>query len=148
MNIEVLPKANSKLIYTIFIEEEPWVDFHTKIFGKTFKIPSCSSLADFENYFFSLEYTKAKKYVLDRLSQRNYPSMQLEQLLSKCFVSKSNINKILNEFIQQGYINDQEWIERFVEGQVRKGISPKGILYKLMNKGLKSFEGKSRANTC
>ncbi len=136
MKISCLPKKGDRFIWTVYLDDEPWIDFHTKIFGTAPLLPSCETLEQFREMFIALEYTKAKKYAMDRLAMRSYPSAQLQKLLERNLISSNNIQKILLEFKKQGYLNDEEWIERFVKGQILRHNGPQMIIYKLMSKGI------------
>lgn len=144
MKITCLPKEGRRFVLTIYIDEAPWIDVHTKIFGHNISLPVCETLEDLHAKFIALEYAKTKKYALDRLALRSYPSAQLKKLLKKNLVSQETIQKILQEVTRLGYVNDEEWIERFVKGQARRHIGPQMIVYKLMNKGISH----KQANDC
>lgn len=121
---------------TVYIDDDPWRDLHTKIFGRKVALPVCDSVANFQEKFIALEYAKAKKYALDRLAMRSYPSAQLQKLLQRNLVSTETIKKVLQEFASLGYLNDEEWIERFVKAQQGRHMGPQMIICKLMNKGI------------
>lgn len=136
MKIVALPKEGRRFVWTIFIDDEPWVDTHTKIFGNSPNFPICETLEQFKEKFFALEYAKAKKYAMDRLAARSYPSVQLQKLLARNLVSSATIQKLVLEFTRLGYLNDDEWIDRFVKGQASRNIGKQKIVYKLASKGI------------
>jgi regulatory protein len=136
VKITLLPKENKRLILTIYVEEEPWLDIHTKIFGRNLSLPSCDSLDQLQESFLTLEYSKAKKYALACLAMRSYPSSQLQKLLERNLVSSLTIQKILQEFSRLGYLNDREWIEGFIKAQMRRHTGAQAIVAKLMHKGI------------
>lgn len=140
MKITTLPKPGRRFIRTIYVDDEPWIDVHTKIFGFNVMLPECVSLADLQEKFVALEYAKAKKYALGCLSQRSYPSSQLKKLLEKNLISSGTTQKILLECTNLGYINDAEWMERFIKAQINRHVGPKSIVCKLMSKGLSQKE--------
>jgi regulatory protein len=134
--IEIRPKGSNRLISTVFVDEEPMADIHAKIFGKEVAFPSCETLGEFQSTFLSLEYVKAKKYALDRLAQRSYPSGQLGKLLQRNLVSIETIEKVLLDCKRMGFLNDDEWLEGFVKGELNRGAGPQMILFKLKSKGV------------
>lgn len=140
MKISCLPKEGSRLLMTVFIEEEPWRDIHTKIFGRQPLLPESDSLAAFQEKFKKLEYVKAKKYALDCLALRSYLSIQMKKLLKRNLVSEETIEEILQECTRLGYLNDNEWLEGFVKRQLARHTGPQRIICQLMNKGISRVE--------
>lgn len=138
MKINCIPKESSRLVLTIYIDDEPWGNIHTKIFGRNPTFPASDSLDDFNEKFKVQEYSKAMKYSLDCLSRRSYPTAQLKNLLLRNFVSLETIEKILVECMRLGYLNDEEWIQRFIKGHLAKHEGSQKILMKLRSKGISS----------
>jgi regulatory protein len=137
-------KEGCRFVITIFVDDEPWMDIHTKIFGRNFSLPLFNTLEQLQEHFKALEYARAKKYTLDRLAMRSYPSMQLKKLLEKNLVSAPTIEKILKEFARLGYLNDEEWIERFIKSHLARHAGPQMIIAKLINKGISPQEAEKR----
>jgi regulatory protein len=137
---QCLPKPGRRLEMTIFIDDEPWADIHRKIFGWNFSLPVSETMEKFREQFIVLEYAKAKKYALDRLAMRSYPSTQLKKLLEKNLVSAETIQKLLHDFTKLGFLNDNEWVERFVKAQLARHVGPQKIVAKLMCKGIPQKE--------
>ncbi len=140
MNVSFLPKECPRFIITIYVDDEPWKDIHSKIFGRDVSLPTCHTMDELHTYFMTLEYAKAKKYALNCLAMRSYVSTQLQKLLEKNLISSSTIQKIIQEFTRLGYLNDQEWIKSFVRAQLARHIGSQTIVYKLMNKGISQHE--------
>lgn len=134
--IRCSPKEGRRQIYTIIIDDEPWMDIHTKIFGRNPSFSFSEFPDNFKEKFFALEYSLAKKYALDCLGRRSYPIAQLKKLLTRNLVSANTIEKVIEDFIRLGYLNDNEWIQRFVKSQLAKHIGPQMILAKLRAKGI------------
>lgn len=81
------------------------------------------------------DYRKAKVYALKRLSSKAYLSKELrESMLRKEFLPE-HIERILSECRELGYLNDEEWLNAFVRGQISKKRGPKAIAAKLFQKG-------------
>lgn len=136
MKIICLPKESRRFVMTIYVEGQPWKEIHSKIFGKNFTLPICANLEELKEKFASIEYAKAKKYALDCLARRSYPSSQLKKLLERNLISPETIKNILQDCIRLGYLNDIEWMERFVKTQLSRNLGPQAIVFKLMNKGI------------
>jgi regulatory protein len=136
MEIKWVPKEGRRNILTLIVDEDPFKDIHTTIFGRKPKITPCKSLEDLENLLLSLEYKGAKIYALKRLSLKNQPSIEMEKALKERLVSQKNRDKIIDELRSLGYLNDNEWIEGFIRNQTNKKIGPKAIYQKLKAKGL------------
>ena len=73
-----------------------------------------------------------REKVLRKLSRRSYSSFEL---IFKLKTEIPEIKDITNEFIQKGYINDQEWLKDFIKSEERKGKGPRAIGAKLYTKG-------------
>lgn len=140
MKVTCQPKEGRRFVITICVDDEPWKDVNTKIFGRDFSLPACETQEALQERLQALEYAKAKKYAIDCLAKRSYPTTQLRKLLEKNLVSVETIQALLKEFVRLGYLNDEEWIERFVKAQINKHQGPQAILYKLMNKGISTKE--------
>lgn len=136
MKIECRPHTRDKLRLTIFIEDEEWGDIHTSIFGRKPSLPKdCLSLEEFQEKFHALEYKVAKNYLIKRLSAQSLPSTTLAKTLKERLISQENIATLLQEFEQQGYINDSQWTQSFVRQQQARKLGPKAIASKLFLKG-------------
>jgi regulatory protein len=135
IQLKSAPKYGA-LIFTVIIDGDIFLEIHSKIFGKNPKFDSKDNLSAFKEAFLEEEYKKAKKYTLDRLSLRSYPTAELVALLEKNLVSSETIDKIINDCKRYGYLNDKEWIESFVKSETARGVGPQKILYKLRSKGI------------
>ena len=51
---------------------------------------------------------------------------------------EETVNAILEDLVRQGYLNDEEWLFRFVENKARQGYGPKMISYLLAQKKIKA----------
>ncbi len=82
------------------------------------------------------DYRQAKVYALKRLSSKSYLTKELrESMLRKEFLPE-HVERILNECRELGYLNDDEWLDAFVRGQISKKRGPKAIAAKLFQKGI------------
>lgn len=67
-----------------------------------------------------------------KLARKNYSSWELKQ---KC-PDIADIEAIITEFTEKGYLNDDEWLDTFIETQEGRGTSPLAIAAKLRAKGV------------
>lgn len=126
--IDYEEKGHRRLLLTL--NGEPWKTVHTGIFGKPPKLPAT------EEEWPELEIKMAKRFVLDRLSYRNYPGSILRQKLKERLVSNEAIDQALIECAP--YFNDASWTESFVAHEIQKGRGPRLIAHKLRGKGLQN----------
>ena len=136
MHVLVLPTQGRRHLLTILVDEEEWRFVHIDIFGKTLHLPCVRTQEDLTEALSRLELQGVRKYVLNKLARRSYPSAELEKLLTERLVSEPIRALILNECRHNGYLNDSEWTERFVASQMRKGQGPRAIQQKLRAKGV------------
>lgn len=107
-----------------------------KIFGKQPKCPLiATTLEECQLHFAKLEKELTHRYVLKRLALRNLPSFVLEQELAEHYISERTIKILLNQYIVQGYIDNEAWLKGFVAQHTRKHIAPQKILWLLRQKG-------------
>jgi len=139
---ELHPERREVLI--ICCDGEVWREVHTSIFGRKPSFEGCESLEQLSNQFFSLEYRLAKQYAVRRLAAQSLPSAALKRALEERLVSESTTAKLIQEFCELGYINDQQWTESFVRHQVERKLGPRMIAQKLSRKGIsKEFAAKA-----
>lgn len=82
------------------------------------------------------EYRLARQYALRRLSAQSLPAAVLSKSLRQRQVSEETIDKVISELCQQGYINDHEWTQAFVRGQLSRKRGPREIMRRLSAKGI------------
>lgn len=138
MEIKWIPKEGRRGILTLVVDEDPIRDIHTTIFGRAPTLPKCASLEELEAILHNLEYKAAKNYAIKRLSIKSQPSTEMDKALKERLVPENIREKIIEEFTNLGYINDEEWIEGFIRVQMIKKIGPKAIQQKLQAKGISS----------
>jgi len=136
MKISIAPKEGAYKTLTLSIDDEPWRDIHISVFGRRPKFENITSLAEFELLFNTLEYQRAKIYAIRRLSVKSQNSSQLRKALETRLVSASNTQRLIQEFANVGYINDEEWTKSFIRQQIARKVGPKVILMKLKIKGI------------
>lgn len=139
MVVNCVPHPTRKSVLTITREDEPWRDVHTAVFGRCPSLPQhCLALDEFEQEFAKLEYRLAKAYAYKRLAAMNMPSAALAKSLRERLVAADVVERVVQELIALGYINDEEWVKSFVRVQTRRKMGPKAIAAKLAAKGLRS----------
>lgn len=131
MELECLPKEGKRDVFTLYMDGKPWRDIHRAIFGKQPKIVlSCAE------QFKEIEYSRAKKYVFRRLAVQNTSSFELHKALKERLVSEANIVRIIEECQKLDYINDADWIERFINRHLKRNFGPLAVVMKLRGKGV------------
>lgn len=142
MLIQCVPHPYKKDVFTLFINEEPWKEIHASIFGKTPQLDALIEPLDIK--FQELELCLSKNFALRRLVQRNFSSYEMEKLLYERLVSKETVHKIVQELVESGYINDQDWISGFIRRNIEKKQGFKNIAMKLRAKGIPEREIESK----
>jgi regulatory protein len=136
LNIKVSPHSEKKDVFTISLDGDPWRDVHLAIFSRYPKLPNeVESLETWIQKFHQLEYQCVKQYVLRRLSSQSYHSSQLRRLLSQRLVHPSTIQKILSDCQSWGYLDDQQWVKRFIQSHLKKW-GMRTVKMKLQAKGI------------
>lgn len=127
-------KKSNKDYWEILIDGEKWREVHRAIFGRKPSFPSISK-DGLSSTFDELEYRRVKNYVLWRLSKQSYHSEQLARLLQERLVQNCTIGRVLQEYKEKGFLNDEAWLQSFMQSQ-QKRYSLRFILNKLRAKGL------------
>lgn len=141
MKITWIANKDRPDLMTIHIDGEPWRDIHTRIFGKRPTLPTnWGSLDEFETSFCDAEYQGAKVYAFKRLAAKSHLTRELHKKLLECLVSEKNIEHVLLDLKRLGYLNDESWIESFIQYCLRRHIGPRVILVKLLTKGFSKEE--------
>jgi regulatory protein len=73
---------------------------------------------------------------MKKLSQRSYSSFELNGQLKERLVSQATIDRVIEECVHLGYIDDKAWLEQFVQMQLLRKSGPKMIEAKLYQKGV------------
>ncbi len=134
MKISVVSGKRPEFI-KILLEGEEWLDGHIGILGRRPQISGLNQ-EECEEKLRELEYKGAKRFVIRRLAKRSHYSGELREALAKRFVSTLSINRILYEFEEMGYINDQEWCQAMVRMLQSQKNGPRSIALKLRMKGV------------
>ena len=107
-----------------------------KSFYKSLKIQRFESKKQALEYFYDLEISKAKKYVYNILSKKSYHSIEIRKKLLDKFISQKTTEYLITDLINKGYLNDNAWIQRYIEKEFQKGYSLKMIELKLRYKNI------------
>lgn len=134
MKITYALKIGCRGVLTVSVDQELWREIHTTIFGKKPQFPENESMASLEEVFFKLEYAGAMRATLNSISMRARLSSDVRETLKRQLVTEATIEKVISECRQLGYLQDEQWIESFVRGQLSKKSGPQAILHKLMQK--------------
>jgi regulatory protein len=141
--IDIIKKDARQGVLIIEIDGDPWREVHSSIFGQRPTLPKeISSLAEWTEAFNALEYKQARHYALKRLSERAYYSAELAKTLRNRLVSSSTIERVIQNCQDLGCLNDDEWIDAFIRGHLRRRSSLRSIAWKLQEKGVPSDKAK------
>ncbi len=89
-----------------------------------------------------MEFTQAKRYALKRLSERALYSGELSKCLKERLVASQTIEQVIQGCRELGLLNDDEWIEAFIRGHLRRRHSLRTIAWKLQAKGVPAATAK------
>lgn len=137
MKVVCQPKVGKRDRLDILVDDSPWREVHTSIFGFRPELPpTVESEELLDATFLALEYKKVKLYTLNRLAAKSYGSGELALLLRRRLVTAGTIEKVVDEFRGLGYVNDGEWTASFVRRHWARGVGPQAIGMKLRAKGV------------
>ena len=83
---------------------------------------------------------KIKSVALRLLAKRDYYRQELKQKLLQKGFDENQIDKVLDELEEKGYINDDKLIHRHKELSIQKGKSPLYLRKKLYQKGISQID--------
>lgn len=129
-----IKKEDPKTILLLW-EGEVWREVCKSLFLSDLKKFSPHlSWEEFLTHFTQLEEKIGKRYSGYLLSQRNFLSSELAaKLVSKGLCPKS-AQAVVQYCCEQGFLNDEEAVQRLIAKNLRKGISAKALFYKLKAK--------------
>ena len=132
MKLQIRQEEKGWLI--LWIEGEFFRKLSAPLFRKKMIDKSFSSKEEFLKWFEDLEEKVAKQAALRLLAMRDYPSTLLEEKLMQKGISQKAACRIIEDFTSQGFVNDEEWVLRFIQREFAKGVGPKEIEVKLWEK--------------
>lgn len=137
MKITFGPRESRRNQLIIFIDDEPWKEFHTTILGKKISFPQGNkTLDELTAGFQKLEYKGALRHALKRLTQKSQHSSELKKNLERYLVSSETIEAVIEECQRLGLLNDTYVLESLVKSLMAKKMGPRAIVFKLRNKGI------------
>jgi len=137
MEIHSQKKEGAYGILSLYLDGSPWRDVHESIFGKKPKVPaSCSTKEELEEQFQRIELSLAKQYVLKRLAMKSFFTGELISKLTECLISPQTISMIIRECKHLGYLNDETWLEGFINTCKARKLGPRAIAMKMKSKGV------------
>lgn len=140
MQITLKPHPSGQSRFILYLDGEPWRDLHTAIFGRKPQLPEFArSLEEFKEHFAELEYQLAKKYAFKRLARQPMLSVALSRAMKERLISEQVIEKVIQESLSLGFLNDSEWTSSFVRGRSGR-YGPRSIAQKLASKGIRGEE--------
>jgi regulatory protein len=143
VKIRIEADSEQKDIFTLFVEEEPWAQFHRRIFGRHPKF-SAKTLPELCEEFVEKEWTQARNFALKSLARKSYHSQELKKLLAESLVNEAIIDEVVCECKELGYLDDNDMLLRLLQRNQAQKDGPHKILWKIRRKGIvdEQFEEK------
>jgi regulatory protein len=135
LKVTFQPKHGNRDRWEILVDGEKWIEVHRAIFGRKPSFPPLSHQENLQSVFDAFEYRRVKGYVLWRLSTQSYHSEQLAKLLRERLVQHGTIDRVLKEYQEMSFLDDDAWLQSFMRIQ-QKRYSLRVIVSKLHAKGL------------
>ncbi len=131
------PHPEKSGVLIVSLDEDPVREVSSTIFGKKPSLPKeVDSMEALNEIMQIIELKGAKRYILNRLSQRSYHSIEMTNMLRKKHVSDDSIEKVIGDCERYGYVNDKEWLVHYVRSEREKKRGPQWIEGKLRQKGI------------
>lgn len=135
MKITIEADREKKDIYHLLVEEEPWAQFHKRIFGTRPKFLA-KNINELCEEFVEKEWSLAKNFALRCLARKSYHSQELKRLLEECLVNEAIVDEVIDECRQLGYLDDEDLIQRVMQREKLRKDGPQKILWKIRRKGI------------
>ncbi|MGK5594126.1 MAG: regulatory protein RecX [Parachlamydiaceae bacterium] len=125
-------------LHCLFKDDEEFAIVHKKIIPQNAlkRVEHFNSSEELQEFWEQLEFKSAKFFCLAKLSRKTYTSFELEALLKSLLVSEKTIKALIDELKAGWYLDDDDWIVRLIQKEMRAGSSPLAIRYKLIKKGI------------
>lgn len=78
-----------------------------------------------------MEEEKARAFLIQKISRRERPSAELRKALLAKGCEESLANRLIQDFVRMGYVNDQRYAEAYIRYQAMRGKGPRYIQMKL-----------------
>lgn len=135
LNIVIQQGSFSHDKLSVIVDGELFCYLHPTIFGRRIKL-AAGSVDELREKIGALEFSGAKRYILKRLSEKSYHSIEIYRLLEDRGVSKDYIEKLILKCTEWGFIKDEQWIESYIVSHRRQKRGDRLIVMKLKNKGI------------
>lgn len=105
MNLRIDADKERKDVYTLLVEEQPWAQFHKRIFGSSpkFKAKNIEELCE---EFVEKEWDLCRNFAIKCLRKKQYQTRELKKLLEESLVNEVIIDEVIDECRNLGYLND------------------------------------------
>jgi len=134
ITIKIAPN-NIKGFLSIFVEDEFWKKIPTAVFGRKISFTkSYINIAEFEDDFHEIEKRAALNYALKILGQRDLPSAQIALKLEQKDISEKAVLHALDKINSYNYIDDGNWVRKYIQYELGKSHGPLLIKNKLLQK--------------
>jgi len=117
--------------HQIFLNGELWRTVSPRLFGRNPQF-DVQNLEEFEEH----EYRSALIFAVRSLSAKAQHSCELRKKILDLGASQKTTDRVIEELLRLGYLNDQEWFDCFIRSQILKKVGKSGIRQKFMMKGI------------
>lgn len=124
----------------ISVNGEPWREMALYLLKKNPFQESYSSIEEWNSVWMTWEKQVSKQIAYDKLSRKSYLTIELKKALSAYGFSSSVLDEVLLNLKSLGYLNDEEYRERFINLGIKKKKSPLWIKQRLRMKGSLGFD--------
>ena len=135
--IEVTEEKRNKFTLDILCNGALYRQVYCSMFQGRLSLPQrFSSQKEVEVWFFEEEYKIGKNYLLYLLGKQDYLSTVLIRKFREKKFSADTYERLIDEFIDLGYIQDENLVIRMIKGEMAKDKGPIATFAKLKAKGI------------
>ncbi len=116
----------------IILDKIPRGILHDKILLAFFSYPFCGEINDNQaNELLQILEKQARQQLLKYLAEREHSSLQCREYLKRKSYSDELINRLINEFLEAKYIDDERYAQLLINSLIERGKSKRAIIQKL-----------------
>lgn len=137
MQLEIRAFSKHSRFVDIFVDQTFVRKGAKRIFKQRTKL-SFPTQKTMQDWMDELELKGAREYAYSLLSYQSYPSAFLQKKMYDLKIDLRLVQKVIEELTNLGYLNDKEWIQRYIEKLLDKGWGPYVIVHKLKAKNIQA----------
>lgn len=131
MQIQFIPVGR---FIEVFLDEKKYAQLYRPFFEKELQGVCFLSKEELDAWIGQKEIFYGKRYVYYLLSKKNYLTNAIKEKLHLRKISKEAIETIIDFLLQNRFVDDEHWIEKFIMAKWQKGYGKKAIYYALLEK--------------